>query len=140
MKAKLVGTAKGLMKISYVRYLTVGGTAFFLDYSVLLVLKEVVGVNTAVAAAAGFLTGFVASFVLNRAWAFVGGKDRRSHIQLIEYTALVVFNLLFTVVVLELLDETFAVALLKPAVTAVITLWNYFIYKLVIFREVDEED
>lgn len=120
-----------------VAYVISGVTALAIDNGVFLFFLYVAKAPLAVAVPAGLTSGLVASFALNRQWAF---KRDASHFhsgtkQFALYISLFVFNNLFTYLFIKFLFIFGIVpAVSKILATICITLWNYVAYKNVIFR------
>lgn len=124
-----------------VKFLVVGACAFGFDYAVLLFLYYIGNLNLEIATAIGFIAGFAISFVANRTWVF--GKRlhaKKLHRQAIEYSILVVFNFLFTVIFVKILnDHGIKPAIGKLLIMALIMCWNYALFRWVIFAHQAEE-
>lgn len=126
-----------LLRSSLLRYLVVGVGSLVIDYGLLLFSYHVLGFELAVAATLGFLVGLIANFIMNKLWSFqeTSRSVKRSLYQLTLYGALVVFNLLFTNLFIVYVDQ-FGIGpeFSKIITTALTTLWNFILYKKVIFR------
>lgn len=123
---------------SLLRYTIVGFVSLTADYIVFMLLYRLFGINTAIAVPAGLTVGLVVNFMLNKLWSF-GNRDHliKQYIkQVIYYIVLVIINSVFTYFFIELLrinnllDPEFS----KLFATAITTLWNYVLYKKIIFR------
>lgn len=122
---------------SLIKYIFVGGSAFAADYATLLVLYYGASVALGVATTCGFFTGFIISFYMNRKWVFGdAGSSRKLKRQLVEYLGLVVFNYLFTVFAVSLLNDLGVMPWLgKLLVMVLITGWNYMLFSRFIFSK-----
>lgn len=118
-----------------IKYLLTGGITFAVDYLVLLTGYYVFSLPLWVATTLGYLGGLCVSFFINRAWVFgERGMQRKMTRQLVEYILLLLFNYMFTVLAIRLLDNLgVSPAISKIFVTAMIAGWNYLIYNKVIF-------
>lgn len=118
-------------------YILAGGAAFAADYIGLLVLYRIFDISLPVATTVGFIAGLLVSFLLNKYWVFSGsargGKALAAQGSM--YLALVAFNLLATNAIIYGLN-TFQIGpeFSKPLTTALITVWNFYLYKTAIFR------
>jgi len=130
-----IGISKSrFLNHSSLRYFAVGLSAFGTDYLVLLFCYYVLNLPLKVATSAGFITGFLISFSVNRQWVF-GGKHRK-HLarQAVEYITLLIFNYLFTVFGVSFLnDHGIKPTIGKLIVMALIMCWNYALFRWVIF-------
>lgn len=118
-----------------IKYLLTGGLTFAVDYLVLLTGFYVFLLPLWAATTLGYLAGLCVSFFINRVWVFgEHGKQRKMARQLVEYVLLLLFNYIFTVFTIRLLDNLGVTpAISKIIVTAMIAGWNYLIYNKVIF-------
>lgn len=126
---------------SLVRYIVVGLGSLAVDYFLLLILFHGFGVQLAVASSISFLAGLTVNFLLNKYWSFQAGRGlKKSTKQAVLYALLVGFNLLFTNFFIVMLQERgIGPEISKPVTTAMITLWNFALYKTVIFKDKDEK-
>ncbi len=119
-----------------VRYIFIGGVTFLFELGVLWAALSV-GASGTLAVAISFILGLGASFVLQKIVAF---EDRRSHkkivlSQLALYGALIVFNFLFTIGAVWLLERYMPVVLIRTVALAITVIWNYYLYRTVIFAK-----
>jgi putative flippase GtrA len=120
-----------------VRYLIAGGSAFVVDYGVLVLSYYVIGVSLGLSTTLGYFFGFFISFFANRYWVFgKSGTTRKPLKQIIEYTALVIFNYFFTLIAIQQLDKLgIKPSIGKIIIMAVIVVWNYLIFQKFIFSD-----
>lgn len=118
-----------------IKYLLTGGLTFAVDYLVLVICYYVFSLPLWVATSLGYLGGLCVSFYVNRTWVFgARGKQRKMTRQLVEYVSLLLFNYVFTVFAIRLLDNLgVPPAISKIVITATIAGWNYLVYNKVIF-------
>lgn len=123
--------------VSLVRYVIVGGVSLIADYGSLLLMYRVFGIDLPVATLISFLFGLSVNFILNKQWSFGAASNvQETTRQVLLYLLLVAFNTFFTVyAVLALNNAGMPPEISKPLCVAVITLWNYLLYKRVIFRQ-----
>jgi putative flippase GtrA len=119
--------------MSVLVYGLVGGTAFLIDLATLILLRDVVKLTLPVATAFALLAGLVASYLMQRFLTF--RQSTVSWHSLWKYAILVTVNWGATLLIIHLV-ETAGVSYVfgKVLATAVITVWNYFIYRFWIFR------
>jgi putative flippase GtrA len=118
-----------------VRYLVIGGSAYLIELAVLF-SAQAAGAPGTLAVAISFIVGTAISFLLQKVIAF---KDRRFHKKIIFsqallYVALVVFNFVFTVLAVWLLENYFPVAVIRTVALGITVIWNYYLYKTRIFN------
>lgn len=117
---------------SVARYLAVGGVSFGIDFGLLWVLRDAVGLQLWLATATAFLVSFAFNYTIQRAFAFSSRSRHRA--SLVKYTALVGFNTVATVGIVELVDAFGGGwPLGKVVATAASTVWNYFAYRHIVF-------
>lgn len=75
MVQRLFREATSSVPIQVFRYILSGGLAYGVDYSMLIVLVEIVGMHYLWAAATAFLMGSITSYILNVTWVF----DKRTY-------------------------------------------------------------
>jgi putative flippase GtrA len=124
-----------MLKMRITRYILVGGVAYFIEIGILYYLHHYLKLSSITSVAISFWIGFLAAFVLQKYIAFQNyEKDKRTiSKQMTFYTALVIWNYLFSLVLVKLFSGTSVVAIRTMAIV-ITTLWNYIIYRL-IFNE-----
>ena len=118
---------------NFIKYLMIGGSAFVIEYSLFLVLKMFM--HYIVANIIIYTIMFWAVFLANK---FLNFKSRGNFAkQLSKYTILYFINLVITNLLLYGLSELFMIdaSIGKFIVTAVACLWNFALYKLVIYKD-----
>lgn len=119
------------------RYLLVGGLSFVIDLGLLVLLHEVFFVDLLVATPIAFLTSLLFNFVLQRFFTFKATNSHRASIA--KYVLLVVFNTVATDVIVTAFEHTAAgYQIGKVVSTALMTVWNFFLYKYWIFKGTSE--
>lgn len=119
------------------RYLLVGSITFAVEYIVFYILYVFLHWNLLLANSLSFGVGLTTSFSLNRVWAFKQQEFQRSvHHQAALYTVLAITNLLINNAIVALLKFAgLDPRIGKIAAIATIALWNFIIFRTVIFRE-----
>jgi putative flippase GtrA len=130
---------KQLMK-EVVTFGAVGVLTLLVDITVTTSLFNIAHFPAYLASGIGFLSGFFVNFPLNRGKVFKHNKDDRLALrfQIIAYAGLSVFNLAATSLLTELLVSkgNLKIAYAKLILTAVIAVWNFIIFKFLIFSKV----
>jgi putative flippase GtrA len=129
------------LPVSIVKYISVGLISVAVDYGMLLILYRLLDVPLEVATAVAFIIGLVVNFILNRMWSFDVKADRRGTIrQAVLYGLLVLINTLFTVAVVGFASNNLHILpeISKPVCVLLTTMWNYILYKKVIFKQSGE--
>jgi putative flippase GtrA len=116
-----------------VKFLLVGGASFAIDLGILALLHEVGRVDLWLATPIAFLTSLVFNFLVQRKFTFQSGV--RAHVSALKYGALVVFNLVATDVIVNVIaDAGQSYAIGKVISTVATTVWNFLLYKHWIFK------
>lgn len=117
----------------------VGLLTLAVDVGVTSALYNTLGLPAYIASAAGFLSGFVVNFPLNRKKVFAHSNNEKYSLrrQIFFYISLSVFNLLATSAAVDLLVRTefLQIEYSKMFVTAVFAIWNFLVFKYFIFSK-----
>ena len=118
-----------------VRYVIVGGCTYAFELAV-IVLATHEGMSAVWSVALSFWLGLMVSFVLQKLITF---GDRRTHHrvvvpQLAAFSALVMFNFGFTLLVTKLFQHVMPVVVVRTLALLITTIWNFWLYKTRIFR------
>jgi putative flippase GtrA len=120
-------------------YGVVGVITLGIDLTVTTSLYDLAHLPAGVASAIGFMSGFFFNFPINRKKVFHHSKDDRFslHTQVVLFVSLSLFNLLITSTLVELFvsHHVVRIAVAKLIVTAMIALWNFIIFKTLIFSK-----
>ncbi|OGH71566.1 MAG: hypothetical protein A2921_03955 [Candidatus Magasanikbacteria bacterium RIFCSPLOWO2_01_FULL_43_20b] len=133
MFKKIVAHAWSL-RHQFIRYFCVGFSAFILDMSSLMLLKEVFGWQpiTAVVTNQVFIITYV--FLLNKYWSF----DNRDldHRQLVRFLTLVGFNYAVSITTMYFFNHRLGwdYRLVRIGTIILATCWNFLSYKYWVYR------
>lgn len=134
---------KGLIK-QIALFGIVGVATLLVDLAVTTVLYESLNFPAYLASAIGFLSGFFVNFPLNRKKVFQHSESDRYSLrsQVVLYFALCIFNLMATSLLTELLVSGGGMRIVyaKALVTALIAVWNFILFKAVIFSKQPHAD
>jgi putative flippase GtrA len=123
-------------KTEFARYFWAGGLATLADFSILLLLTEVFGINYLWSNLVAVSVGLVISYVLCVKWVFL---DRRYNRVVLEFP-LFVLTCIIGILLNELLLWTFVefakmdYLLAKVIVTGVVFVVNFGVKKIILFR------
>lgn len=128
---------KKLIKIETLKYLASGTAAFIVDYSILVLSFYVLGSGLGLATTLGYVSGFFVSYLFNRYWVFgKNGSTKKPTLQIVQYTSLVIFNYVFTLFSIKILDRMeVEPSISKILVMGIIVVWNYLIFQKIIFAD-----
>lgn len=130
MSAKYLGQ-------NFVRYLITGGLSVLVDYGTLMFLYRVLHVRLVVAVTVSYVLALVVNFLLTKLYTFQSrsGGHKKHAKEAAGYLILVGFNLIFTnFVILQMSNAGIGPSISKLITVACITLWNYYLYKHLIFK------
>ncbi|AUS96395.1 hypothetical protein CDQ84_14255 [Clostridium thermosuccinogenes] len=116
------------------RYLISGFTAFGTEYLLFATLYSYAGISSGISNSIAMAAGFIISFTLNRKWSF---KSKENLIkQLLMFGALFGINLFISNNAIKILSGTFRISPLfsKLIIMCAIVLWNFVIYRKLIYR------
>ena len=108
------------------RYSTAGTTAAILDFTILILLVEVLNVYYLYAAAAGFIVGTTTSFTIDKKWGFKG-TTRGFRKGLLIFATFSGISLALTIFALKFVVENFTMnyVLAKAMVALIISTLNF---------------
>lgn len=116
------------------RYLITGGLAAGAEYSLFYVLNLLAGLSLILSNSAAYTSGFIISFILNRVWSF----ESKGHLgrQLLLYSILFGINLILSNILVSFFTNQLGLATMisKAIAMGVIVLWNFVIYKKIIYK------
>ena len=116
------------------KYLATGSSAAVLEYSLLILLTEYVGMWYIISNSIAYFSGFWLSFLLHRFWSFKSQDPILK--QLLLYILLFFINFTLTSLLLYTLTDMMGVYYMisKVFVMGSVVLWNFILYKKVIYR------
>lgn len=125
---------KKLWNKTALRYCVIGGVSYLLELIILFGLVKGLSLQRTVATGIAFWFGLITAFVLQKVFAF---KDYSKEVkslskQGVVYGILVIWNYVFTLAVVSLMPKEFLL-FSRTLALIITTLWNYFIYKHLIF-------
>jgi len=126
---------------SGIKYLLVGGMAFISEYVFFIVLYYIVDLNIVTSNVLSFIIGFIVSFLGNRQWSFSKNIYKyKKYTQLVFYSLLAVFNILLSSYLIYILSNYISLPgyVAKFITVIIIVVWNYFIYKNLIFKNISQ--
>jgi putative flippase GtrA len=123
---------QGLFKQG-LRYFLVGCVSAALDFGLFFLLFNVFGIDVRLSNVAAITLSAIFNFSLSRVWTFKSTSNvARS---MILYLVLFVFNNLFsTVAIIWLIGLSIPSSVAKIMTMACITLWNFVLYRTVVFK------
>jgi putative flippase GtrA len=134
--SELVTQDTNNLLIQLIRYVVVGGVAFLVDWGLLYILTEFVGLHYLLSATLSFLAGLVVNYVLSTYWIFRHSKLSNQWAEFIIYSIIGVIGLGLNNLFLFLLTDKVGLHYMvsKIIVAAVVMLWNFFARKFILFK------
>jgi len=120
-------------KVKIVRYVISGGTAAFVDLSLLYVFTDIFGIWYILSSIVAFLIAFIVSFTLQKFWTFKDNSRENISSQVIIYLVVTSLNLgLNTLGIYAFVHYlTFYYLAAQIIVSLFIAVESYFVYHLV---------
>jgi putative flippase GtrA len=142
---KLINKINGLLHSSeFLRFFVAGSSAFLTDLIILQFLIRIVGFNPQVlgtlsgANIISSTVGMIISFYLNRNWSFKA-KEGKIAGQTVRFLIVQAFSWFLNNLLFGIFTFQFGVnvTVTKIGVTLAQMVWNFFLYKLFVFRIAD---
>jgi putative flippase GtrA len=132
-------TLTQLLKRPGMRYLLIGGSVYLFELAI-IVMAQAAGMSAVWAVAISFCLGTLVSFFLQKVVTF---GDKRMHHrvlipQMVATGLLIAWNLAFSVLLTKLLQQHAPAVLTRTLALGVTTVWNFYLYKTRIFKQVDK--
>ena len=120
-----------------VRFGVVGVIAFVVDYAVLLLLTEVVGIHYLISSAVAFVVSVAVNYVLSVAFVFETDKSRSKGQEFVLFAVMSVGGLGINQLMMWLLSDGLVIPyqLSKLLATAVVMVYNFITRKLFLERK-----
>lgn len=116
------------------RFGVVGGLAFFIDYSVLWVLVDLLSVNYLVASALSFSVSVVFNYVLSTLWVFEVTEAGNKAGNFIIFVVLSIVGLLLNLAIMWVGVDLFRInyLIVKIGSTGIVMVYNFITRKLIL--------
>jgi len=120
-----------------IKYLIAGGTAAFVDLSLLYFFTDILGLWYLLSACLAFAAAFFVSFFLQKFWTFRDNDQERIYRQMGVYLAVALANLALNAALMYVLVDGFKVwyMLAQFVISGVIACESYLIYRIFIFNQ-----
>lgn len=140
LKEQLNQVLKGKTGNTYIqlfRYLLSGGTAFIIDIGVMVLLKEVLGVNYLPASVIGFIVGLIFTYILSIRWIFNERRLANRWNELAIFALIGVVGIGLTWIFMKIFTEVLLIyyVISKVLTTIIVSLWNFTAKKLILFTK-----
>lgn len=123
-----------LKSAQFRKYIIIGITSVLIDFLILYCLTDLIGLYYLLSKTISYFIVFWYSFLLNKFWAFKSNKYFIRHLVL--YSFLVIINYIIASGLMYLLTDIFSFYYLVSNLFVIgfITVWNFAIYKKVIYK------
>lgn len=120
-----------------IRYTFVGGFAFLVDFTILFLLTDYIGINYLISAFFAFVIGLLTNYLLSRKWVFRDSYINNKYVEFSFFALIGFVGLLLTEVLMWTFTDMMGVYYIisKLMVTIIVYLWNFFARKFLIFNK-----
>lgn len=121
---------------SILRFIIVGCINTGVDFLTFTLLYSLIGLNKLLSQTGGYSMGIINSFIMNKLWTFKEQKSNtKTGIQFIRFAVINVISLGVSLVGISLLSDkaNINVYVSKIIVTVFLQVFNYVMYKMVVF-------
>ena len=114
------------------RFGIVGGIAFIIDYSIMVLCKEVFNLSTLLSAGLGFTISVIFNYIASIKWVFDVSKKNSSTKQFILFIVFSIMGLVITEAIMWFGEDVLKVSYLivKIFATAVVMIFNFITRKM----------
>ena len=123
--------------IQFFRYCFVGGLAFLVDYGLLYLLSDKVGLHYLLSASIAFIAGLVVNYLISTFWVFSESKYEDKRKEFAIFAIIGVIGLGLTEGLMWLFTDLAGLhyMLSKLITAALVLLWNFIARKLILFTK-----
>jgi putative flippase GtrA len=117
------------------RYFVTGMLAAGLEYSLLILFTEYVGLWYILSNSIAYISGFAVSFLLNRYWSFQSKENILK--QFLQYAMLFTVNFVLNNILMYVLTSIAGIpyTISKLFVMGMVVTWNFVIFKKIIYKK-----
>ena len=110
----------------------VGGIAFVIDYVSLIVCKEVLHLNTLLAAAIAFTISVIYNYIASVKWVFDVNKEKDEKTNFIIFIVLSIVGLIITEIIMWFGTDVLKISylIIKIVATAIVMVFNFITRKM----------
>jgi putative flippase GtrA len=130
----------------FIRFAMIGVVGTAVDFGLLIVFKELVGLPTLLANTLSYGAGIVNNFVLNRIWTYPDSHSRNALLQLVQFGLVSVTGLLLNNLIVYWLDQPlgnlvgaadYGYLIAKVFATGLVMVWNFVVNRFWTFGDVE---
>lgn len=127
-----INKKKKKLLLQIIKFVIVGGLAFFIDYAVLIFCKEVLKIDVLFSAAIAFTVSVIANYILSVKWIFDVDKDKSKTQTFITFIVFSIIGLGLTELIMWLgaVVLNYNYLIVKIVATAIVMVFNFVTRKL----------
>ena len=135
MLNKFLNQPTGNILIQLLRYFVSGGVAFVVDFSLLYILTEFVGLHYRLSTVIAFTVGLLITYLFSILWVFDSRRFKNAKLEITIFAFIGVVGLLLTSFFMWFFTDKLNVhyMLSKVFTTIIVFLWNFIMKKLTLF-------
>lgn len=116
------------------RFAVTGGLAFVIDFGLLLILTELVGLDYLYSATISFIVSVWVNYILSMMWVFTPSKKQKSLVRIIMFFVLSTMGLFINNAIMWFTVEILALSYIigKLVATFIVMVFNYITRKILI--------
>ena len=120
--------------IQFFRYVSVGGTAFAVDFFFLYFFSDICGIYYLVSAVLSFIISVLVNYIMSTKWVFNQDNIENKVLEFNLFILISTIGLVFTEILLYLFTDVFGIYyLISKIISAIIVLFWNFIARRVMF-------
>lgn len=129
-------TCENLVMRQFIKYTIVGGSAFFVDYSLLYILTNYLKMNYLLAAACAFSAGLVINYILSIIWVFDNRNIDNPMLEFLIFTGIGIVGLFLNECLLWVFTDWLQIHYMvsKIYATAILYVTNFMLRKVILFK------
>lgn len=110
----------------------VGGIAFVIDYVIMVIAKELIGLNVLISAALGFVVSVIFNYIASIKWVFDVNKEKDEKRNFILFIIFSIIGLILTEIIMWFGTDVVNISYLivKIIATAIVMVFNFITRKI----------
>lgn len=135
MLNKFLNQPTGNIFIQLLRYFVSGGVAFVVDFSLLYILTEFVGLHYRLSTIIAFTVGLLITYLFSVLWVFDNRRFKNAKVEISIFAFIGIVGLLLTSFFMWFFTDKLSThyMLSKVFTTIIVFLWNFIMKKLTLF-------
>lgn len=123
--------------VQLIRYGLSGGLAFAVDFGVMILLHRYCAIPEVAAGTISFGIGLIITYLMSIFWIFDERRLSSRTAEFLTFAAIGAVGLIFTYLLMSLFVDRCAIhyIIAKIITTVIVTLWNFFAKKFILFRK-----